>query len=110
MLAPTLINVSPPSGQAAQTVRQATLIMIQQRTIAASCPLGLGYSIRLTMSQATAKIPANATGDGRKSSTIDTTDMAPIGIGRPMKSPLLVFTQANLASRTTPAVSTEPAA
>src|SRR3954468_8175866 len=31
-------------------------------------------------------------------------------MGSPMKSPLLVFTQANLASRTTPASSTDPAA
>ena len=89
-------------------VRQATLIMIQASTTAARLPLGLGYSMRLTISQATPKIGQQrsrcSAGTAARS---ETTVIAPIGMGRPMKSPLLVLTQANRASRTTPASSTD---
>src|SRR5690606_30637443 len=109
IVAPTLIRWSPPGSPEAQIVRQATLIIIQAKTTAARLPRGLGYSMRLTISQATPRMPAMASGFGWKSSTMETTVIAPMGMGNPMKSPLFVFTQANRASRTTPASTTDPA-
>src|SRR5690606_39300817 len=110
ILAPILMGMSPTSGQATQKVRNATFTMIQASTTAASWPLGLGYSMRLTISQATPSTPSSAHRLGSNSSTIEITVIAPIGMGSPMKSPLLVLTQAKRASRTTPATSTATAA
>lgn len=86
------------------------LATIQASMAPASRPRGLGYSTRLTISQATPRMASSVGTNGSSSSTMETTVSAPKGLGMPWNTPAGTITQENRASRSTTASSTTIAA
>src|SRR5882757_1572886 len=86
------------------------LTRVQQKVISARRPRGLGYSTRLTISQATPTIATTVSAKGSSSRTSETTVIAPKGLGMPWKTPSRNVVQEKRASRSTTASTSSTAA